>query len=155
MVRIGDSGRTELGAERFDIDATYNGKPAAGMAIRQAAGANALETADAIRAKLAPLAAPLILLGMALLATLGVTCTTLSMPYLMKIAVDTMIAQGNLRGLTLIALLYLALNGLYWLASYWQGYLSTWVGQHVLHASPYERKSQRQPGWQSWREQWS
>jgi len=73
-------------------------------------------------------------LALALVATLAVTATTLMMPYLTKVAVDTAIAQGNLRGLGLIALLYLALNGVYWLAIYWQGYLSTWVGQHVVHA---------------------
>jgi ATP-binding cassette, subfamily B, multidrug efflux pump len=73
-------------------------------------------------------------LALAVLAALTVTATTLAMPYLTKVAVDTTIAQGDLRGLTLIALLYLALNGVYWLASYWQGYLSTWVGQHVVHA---------------------
>jgi hydrophobe/amphiphile efflux-1 (HAE1) family protein len=44
--------RTELGAEFYDVQAFYNGKPAAGMAIRQAAGANALDTANAVRAKL-------------------------------------------------------------------------------------------------------
>jgi ATP-binding cassette subfamily B multidrug efflux pump len=72
-------------------------------------------------------------LALALAATLTVTATTLAMPYLTKVAVDTTIAQGDLRGLALISLLYLALNGVYWLASYWQGYLSTWVGQHVVH----------------------
>jgi ATP-binding cassette subfamily B multidrug efflux pump len=73
-------------------------------------------------------------LALALVATFTVTATTLAMPYLTKVVVDTTIAQGDLRGLALISLLYLALNGLYWLASYWQGYLSTWVGQHVVHA---------------------
>jgi ATP-binding cassette subfamily B multidrug efflux pump len=73
-------------------------------------------------------------LALALAATLTVTATTLAMPYLTKVAVDTTIARGDLRGLTLIALLYLVLNGVYWLASYWQRYLSTWVGQHVVHA---------------------
>jgi len=73
-------------------------------------------------------------LALALVATFTVTATTLTMPYLTKVVVDTTIAQGDLRGLALISLLYLALNGLYWLASYWQGYLSTWVGQHVVHA---------------------
>jgi ABC-type multidrug transport system fused ATPase/permease subunit len=73
-------------------------------------------------------------LALALLATLTVTATTLSMPYLTKVAVDGPIAQGDVRGLALIALLYLAVNGLYWAASYGQGYLSTWVGQHVVHA---------------------
>jgi ATP-binding cassette, subfamily B, multidrug efflux pump len=73
-------------------------------------------------------------LALAMVATLIVTATTLAMPYLTKVAVDTTIAQGDLRGLALLVLLYLALNGVYWLASYWQGYLSTWVGQHVVHA---------------------
>ncbi len=52
-VRIRDVGRTELGTEVYDIQAFHNGKPSAGIAIRQAAGANALDTADAVRAKLA------------------------------------------------------------------------------------------------------
>jgi len=52
IVRVGDVGRTELGTERYDVDALYNGKPAAGLAVRAAAGANALDTADAIRAKM-------------------------------------------------------------------------------------------------------
>jgi len=52
VVRIKDIGRTELGSERDDILAKYNGKPAAAMAIRQAAGANALDTADAVKQKL-------------------------------------------------------------------------------------------------------
>jgi ATP-binding cassette subfamily B protein len=73
-------------------------------------------------------------LALALVATFTVTATTLAMPYLTKVAVDTTIAQGDLGGLSLISLLYLALNGVYWLATYWQGYLSTWVGQHVVHA---------------------
>ena len=71
---------------------------------------------------------------LALLAMLVVTATTLSMPYLTKVAVDTTIARGDLRGLALTALLYLALNGVYWLAVYWQGYLSAWIGQRVVHA---------------------
>ncbi len=52
VVRVGDIGRTELGSERGDIIANYNGKPAGAMAIRQAAGANALDTADAVKQKL-------------------------------------------------------------------------------------------------------
>jgi hydrophobe/amphiphile efflux-1 (HAE1) family protein len=53
IVRIKDVGRAELGTDAYDIEGFYNGKPSAGMAIRQAAGANALETADAVKAKLA------------------------------------------------------------------------------------------------------
>ncbi|MDH4266022.1 MAG: efflux RND transporter permease subunit, partial [Deltaproteobacteria bacterium] len=52
-VRIRDVGRTELGTEVYDIQVFHNGKPSAGLAIRQAAGANALDTADAVKAKLA------------------------------------------------------------------------------------------------------
>ncbi|MFH1059604.1 MAG: efflux RND transporter permease subunit [Pseudomonadota bacterium] len=52
LVRIKDIGRAELGTERYDVDAVYNGSPIAGMAIRQAAGANALDTANAVKSKL-------------------------------------------------------------------------------------------------------
>jgi HAE1 family hydrophobic/amphiphilic exporter-1 len=52
IVRIGDVGRTELGSEVYDIEVSQNGKPSAGIAIRQAAGANALDTAGAVRAKM-------------------------------------------------------------------------------------------------------
>lgn len=52
IVRIKDVGRTELGTEFYDVVAFYNGKPTAGMAIRQASGANALTTADAVKKKL-------------------------------------------------------------------------------------------------------
>ena len=52
VVRIRDVGRTELGTESYDIQAFYNGKPSAAMAIRQAPGANALDTANAVREKL-------------------------------------------------------------------------------------------------------
>jgi len=55
IVRISDVGRTELGTEVYDIQAMFNGKQAAGIAIRQAAGANALDTADAVKAKMAEL----------------------------------------------------------------------------------------------------
>ena len=50
VVRVRDVGRTELGTERYEMNALYNGKPAAALAIRQAAGANALDTANAVRA---------------------------------------------------------------------------------------------------------
>ena len=52
IVRVNDVGRTELGTEAYDVQAFYNGKPAAGMAIRQAPGANALDTANAIKKRL-------------------------------------------------------------------------------------------------------
>ncbi|MBN2329609.1 MAG: efflux RND transporter permease subunit [Candidatus Omnitrophica bacterium] len=52
VVKISDVGRTELGTESYDIQSYYNGKPSSAMAIRQAAGANALETANNIRTRL-------------------------------------------------------------------------------------------------------
>jgi len=52
IVHVRDVGRTELGTEFYDVEAYYNGKPAAAMAIRQMPGANALQTAKAIKAKM-------------------------------------------------------------------------------------------------------
>ncbi len=53
VVCVQDVGRTELGIESSDIQGTFNNQPAAVLAIRQASGANALQTADNIKAKLA------------------------------------------------------------------------------------------------------
>jgi len=52
IVRIKDVGRTELGTEFYDVQAFFNGKPSAGLAIRMAAGENALDTADRIKQRL-------------------------------------------------------------------------------------------------------
>jgi hydrophobe/amphiphile efflux-1 (HAE1) family protein len=52
VVRVRDVGRTELGTEVYDVQASFNGKPSAGLAIRQAPGANALDTADAVKKKM-------------------------------------------------------------------------------------------------------
>ncbi|WP_137970844.1 efflux RND transporter permease subunit [Pseudomonas sp. F(2018)] len=50
QVRLRDVARVELGGENYAISAQFNGKPASGMAIKLATGANALDTAKAIRA---------------------------------------------------------------------------------------------------------
>ena len=52
IVRVKDVGRTELGTDLYDIDVAFMGKPSTALAIRQAAGANALDTADAVKAKM-------------------------------------------------------------------------------------------------------
>ncbi|MHB8901357.1 MAG: efflux RND transporter permease subunit [Thermoguttaceae bacterium] len=52
VVRVRDVGRIELGTESYDSQVFYNGMPTAGMAIRQAPGANALDTANAVKKKL-------------------------------------------------------------------------------------------------------
>ncbi|MFF7706712.1 efflux RND transporter permease subunit [Pseudomonas sp. NPDC007930] len=50
QVRLRDVATLGLGGENYSIDAQANGKPASGIAIRLATGANALDTAKAIRA---------------------------------------------------------------------------------------------------------
>jgi multidrug efflux pump len=52
QVRLSDVARIELGAENFNVDNKYNGQAAAGIAVQLAAGANALATAEAVRARL-------------------------------------------------------------------------------------------------------
>jgi multidrug efflux pump len=49
IVHLGDVARVELGAETYQIQAKYQGKPASGMAIRLAPGANALDTAKRVK----------------------------------------------------------------------------------------------------------
>ncbi len=56
VVRVSDVGRAELGSEYNDIRINYDGQPSAALAIRQAAGANALDVADAVKAQMADLA---------------------------------------------------------------------------------------------------
>jgi HAE1 family hydrophobic/amphiphilic exporter-1 len=55
IVRVKDVARAELGTELPDIRLLFNGKPGAILAIRQEAGANALDTANAIKTKMAEL----------------------------------------------------------------------------------------------------
>jgi len=55
-VRLSDVARVELGAESYMMNARYNGRPAAGMGIRLAAGANAVSTSEAVRHRLEELA---------------------------------------------------------------------------------------------------
>jgi hydrophobe/amphiphile efflux-1 (HAE1) family protein len=55
-IRLRDVARTELGTESYESDTRLNGKPAAGMLIRLASGANALDTSKLIKAKVGDLA---------------------------------------------------------------------------------------------------
>ncbi len=55
-VRLGDVARVELGAANYNIAFSVNGQPGAGIAIRLQPGSNALETGNAIKAKMAELA---------------------------------------------------------------------------------------------------
>ncbi|WP_440144539.1 efflux RND transporter permease subunit [Aeromonas veronii] len=51
-VRLKDVARVELAGESYDSDALYNGQSTAAVAIKLATGANALDTAEKVRAKL-------------------------------------------------------------------------------------------------------
>ena len=51
-VRLKDVAECKIGTENYDILARYKGKPVGGMAIRLAAGANALDTANRVKAKM-------------------------------------------------------------------------------------------------------
>ncbi|OSN04109.1 multidrug efflux RND transporter permease subunit [Lonsdalea britannica] len=57
QVRLKDVARIELGGEDYSVVARYNGQPASGLGIKLATGANALDTANAVKAELAKLQA--------------------------------------------------------------------------------------------------
>ena len=52
IVRVRDVARTELGTEFYDVKVAYNGRPVSVLPIRQEPGANALDTAAAVKAKM-------------------------------------------------------------------------------------------------------
>ncbi len=54
-VRLKDVARVELGSDNYQFDSKFNGKPAAGLAIKIATGANALDTAEAVEQRLSEL----------------------------------------------------------------------------------------------------
>lgn len=55
QVRLRDVATIELGGENYEIIARFNGQPASGLGIKLATGANALDTADAVKTELARL----------------------------------------------------------------------------------------------------
>lgn len=57
QVRLQDVARINLGGEFYQFDSFFNRLPASGLVVRQAVGANALETARAVKAKLKELSA--------------------------------------------------------------------------------------------------
>jgi multidrug efflux pump len=52
IVRLADVARVELGAENYQSASRFNGHPSSGFAIRLATGANALDTAERVKAEL-------------------------------------------------------------------------------------------------------
>src|SRR6478736_3777207 len=55
ILRLGDVARLELGAANLDRETRFNGKPAAAIVIYQSPGGNAIDTVNAVRAKLSEL----------------------------------------------------------------------------------------------------
>ena len=56
VVRLGDVAKVELGGENYGVVARLNGKPASGLGVKLASGANALDTAAGVKKALADLA---------------------------------------------------------------------------------------------------
>src|SRR6266571_5165803 len=54
-VKLRDVAESRIGTENYEIQSYYNGKPLGGMAIRLASGANALDTGNRVKAKMAEL----------------------------------------------------------------------------------------------------
>ena len=55
QIRLHDVARVELGGENYQFETEYNNRPATGLAVTLASGANALNTADAVRKRIAEL----------------------------------------------------------------------------------------------------
>ena len=55
QVRLNNVARIELGGESYSVIARYNGRPAAGLGIKLATGANALDSASAVKAEITKL----------------------------------------------------------------------------------------------------
>ncbi|MFD2234125.1 efflux RND transporter permease subunit [Phaeospirillum tilakii] len=55
QVRLKDVARIEVGSENYEVQAKFNGHPAAAMGIKLAAGANALDTVAAVKKQMATL----------------------------------------------------------------------------------------------------
>jgi multidrug efflux pump len=56
VVRLGDVARIDFGAQSYGTSATYQGKPAGGLGVYLLPGANALDVAKAVKAKMTELA---------------------------------------------------------------------------------------------------
>ena len=72
------------------------------------------------------------ILSLAFLAMVVVTIASLAGPYLIKIAVDNYILQKDFRGLNLILFFMLITYGVFWISSFFQTYLSSYVGEKIV-----------------------
>src|SRR5690606_4597971 len=49
VLKLGDVARVELGSENYNVISSFNGQPAAGIAVSMATGSNALATATGVQ----------------------------------------------------------------------------------------------------------
>lgn len=73
----------------------------------------------------------LVILGVFLL--ISTSLTDLAGPYIIKIAIDNYIAQGNFRGLLFISVVYFIINLLSFLFRYLQSYATGVLGQKIMY----------------------
>ncbi len=113
----------------------HTGPHGSGAGVEELRGWRAfLHLARELRlARLARLAAPYRRRALASVAAmLVVTLTGLAVPYLLAIAIDRGITQGDLGVLDLVIAVFVALSVLNLGASYLQTYLVSWVGSHII-----------------------
>ena len=70
--------------------------------------------------------------ALSIVAMLAVTATSLALPYLVKIAIDSGISKKDMHVVDLVIVAFLAFNLLNLGASYVQTYLVSWVGERVI-----------------------
>ncbi len=71
-------------------------------------------------------------LSLAFLAMVVVTASSLTGPYLIKLAVDDYILQKDFRGLNIILLFMMITYGIFWISSFFQTYFSSYVGEKIV-----------------------
>ncbi len=72
-------------------------------------------------------------LAIAVAAVLVASLSGLVPPYLLKVAIDNYIVQGNLTGLTFIAIILVAVFIINWFSDYERTYQISWLGQNMVN----------------------
>jgi ATP-binding cassette subfamily B protein len=72
-------------------------------------------------------------IAVAVAAVLAASLSGLVPPYLLKIAIDNHIVQGDFTGLTFIAIILVAVHLLNWLSDYQRTYQISWLGQNMVN----------------------
>ena len=70
---------------------------------------------------------------LSVVAMVVVTLSSLTVPYLLKVAIDGGITAGDLEVLTTVIAVFIAVSLVNLGASYLQTYLTSWVGEHVIY----------------------